>query len=129
MTDELSVTARTLQLIREEIEAPLRLEIERLKDIIKKQMKPTEISRRLAECNELADAYAVLVIDQQALRIENWQLKGALGYEVPADIPCGDFKCGLCEAKSIELDQVRKNSMDLLGQLIRCEEWIEERLK
>jgi chromosome condensin MukBEF ATPase and DNA-binding subunit MukB len=31
---------------------------ERLQSIIKKQMSPTEISRKLAECNELADAYA-----------------------------------------------------------------------
>lgn len=33
------------------------------------------------------------------LTLENWQLKGALGYEVPGDIPEGDFKCGLCDAR------------------------------
>ena len=33
----------------------------------------------------------------------NWRLGGALGYEVPGDIPPGDFKCGLCEAKSREV--------------------------
>jgi hypothetical protein len=34
----------------------------------------------------------------ERLTRENWQLKGALGYPVPGDIPGGDFKCGLCEA-------------------------------
>lgn len=33
------------------------------------------------------------------LRVENWQLKGALGYPVPSHIPEGDFKCGLCDAR------------------------------
>ena len=33
------------------------------------------------------------------LRLENWQLKGALGYPVPSDIPEGNFKCGLCDAR------------------------------
>lgn len=38
------------------------------------------------------------------LVIENWQLKGALGYMVPGHIPDnGKFKCGLCEAKTMEL--------------------------
>lgn len=36
----------------------------------------------------------------ERLRIENWQLKGALGYPVPGNIPTGDFKCGLCEARN-----------------------------
>lgn len=35
------------------------------------------------------------------LRLENWQLKGALGYPVPGDIPEGKFKCGLCEARAL----------------------------
>lgn len=36
----------------------------------------------------------------ERLRIENWQLKGALGYPVPADIPeSKEFKCGLCDAR------------------------------
>jgi hypothetical protein len=35
----------------------------------------------------------------ERLRIENWQLKGALGYPVPGNIPEGDFKCGLCDAR------------------------------
>ena len=33
------------------------------------------------------------------LSLENWQLKGALGYPVPSNIPEGDFKCGLCDAR------------------------------
>lgn len=35
----------------------------------------------------------------ERLTLENWQLKGALGYPVPGDIPEGDFKCGLCDAR------------------------------
>ena len=42
------------------------------------------------------------------LKIENWQLKGALGYEVPGQIPCGDFKCGLCEAKHNEIERLQR---------------------
>ena len=34
------------------------------------------------------------------VRTENWQLKGALGYKVPGHIREGDFKCGLCDAKT-----------------------------
>jgi hypothetical protein len=37
----------------------------------------------------------------ERLTLENWQLKGALGYPVPGHIPCGDFKCGLCEARAL----------------------------
>ena len=42
----------------------------------------------------------------ERLKIENWQLKGALGYEVPGNIPCGDFKCGLCEARAAEIERL-----------------------
>ena len=35
----------------------------------------------------------------ERLMLENWQLKGALGYPVPGDIPEGGFKCGLCDAR------------------------------
>jgi hypothetical protein len=38
----------------------------------------------------------------ERLTLENWQLKGALGYPVPGDIPQGPFKCGLCEARALE---------------------------
>lgn len=38
----------------------------------------------------------------ERLTLENWQLKGALGYPVPGDIPQGPFKCGLCEARAKE---------------------------
>src|SRR5262245_9883437 len=38
----------------------------------------------------------------ERLTIENWQLRGALGYPVPGDIPVGNFKCGLCDARRNE---------------------------
>lgn len=41
----------------------------------------------------------ITIEDLEAAVLENWQLRGALGYEVPADIPEGEFKCGLCEAR------------------------------
>jgi hypothetical protein len=40
----------------------------------------------------------------ERLRLENWQLKGALGYPVPSDIPEGPFKCGLCDARAKALE-------------------------
>lgn len=50
----------------------------------------------------------------ERLQVENWQLKGALGYEVPSDIPCGDFKCGLCEAKTNEIGPLRTANLEML---------------
>jgi hypothetical protein len=38
----------------------------------------------------------------ERLTLENWQLKGALGYPVPGNIPEGPFKCGLCEARALQ---------------------------
>lgn len=38
----------------------------------------------------------------ERLTLENWQLKGALGYPVPGSIPQGPFKCGLCDARAYE---------------------------
>lgn len=44
---------------------------------------------------------AMMAADEiDRLTLENWQLKGALGYAVPGDVPPGDFKCGLCEARN-----------------------------
>lgn len=58
------------------------------------------IERRLPEILSIY-ACAVSNAEIERLRLENWQLKGALGYPVPGDIPQGDFKCGLCEARSV----------------------------
>jgi hypothetical protein len=43
----------------------------------------------------------------ERLRIENWQLKGALGYPMPGDVPEGNFKCGLCDATAREVSELR----------------------
>ena len=45
---------------------------------------------------------AILRAEVERLLIENWQLKGALGYEVPGDIPEGSFRCGSCEARAVK---------------------------
>ncbi len=60
------------------------------------------------------------------LKIENWQLKGALGYEVPGQIPCGDFKCGLCEAKHNEIEQLRMQLADHGEALTHAERLVYE---
>ena len=50
------------------------------------------------------DPFGIKAKDAEIARLtlENWQLKGALGYPVPGDIPEGPFKCGLCEARHRE---------------------------
>lgn len=48
---------------------------------------------------DVGDRVAVLRVENERLLIENWQLRGALGYPVPADIRPGNFKCGFCEAR------------------------------
>jgi len=50
----------------------------------------------------------------EELKKENWQLKGALGYEVPGDVPCGDFHCGMCRAKEEELEETEQNYQQAL---------------
>jgi DNA repair ATPase RecN len=53
----------------------LEAEIARLQSIIRKQMSPTDISRQLAECNELADAYAEQNVTIKELRAEVERLR------------------------------------------------------
>jgi hypothetical protein len=55
----------------------------------------------------------------ERLRVENWQLKGALGYSVPGHImDNSDFKCGLCEAKTISLIEAEAEIERLRGLLL-----------
>jgi hypothetical protein len=61
----------------------------------------------MATHTKLVTEYDKLRAEIGRLTLENWQLKGALGYEVPGNIPCGYFKCGLCEAKTIEVIATR----------------------
>lgn len=44
-----------------------------------------------------------LVREVQRLRTENWQLKQACGYPIPADkeTPQNPFKCGICDARAM----------------------------
>lgn len=44
---------------------------------------------------------ALLEAEIERLWLENWQLKGALGYAVPGDIPEGSWRCGVCEARAV----------------------------
>jgi hypothetical protein len=40
-----------------------------------------------------------LILEIKRLEIENWQLRGALGYPVPGHItPNNKFRCGVCDA-------------------------------
>jgi hypothetical protein len=63
-----------------------------LTDIVMR-LRQVQLARHAFElCGEALD-------EIERLRLENWQLRAALGYEVPADIPEGNFQCGLCEAR------------------------------
>ena len=55
----------------------------------------------------------------ERLRAENWQLKQACGYSIPADKETikNPFKCGTCDAKSIELEELRADKAELLSLL------------
>jgi hypothetical protein len=48
---------------------------------------------------DLTTKVELLRLEVERLLLENWQLKGALGYPVPGDIPQGNFQCGLCNAR------------------------------
>jgi hypothetical protein len=65
----------------------------------------TEQPKLLARAADLATATA----EVERLRLENWQLKGALGYPVPGDIPQGNFKCGMCEPRAKDNARLRKD--------------------
>jgi hypothetical protein len=52
--------------------------------------------------NDLVIKVELLRLEVERLLLENWQLRGALGYPVPGAIPEGDFKCGLCDARRNE---------------------------
>lgn len=65
-----------------------------------------------------ADRYRAEI---ERLTLENWQLKGALGYPVPGSIPDnGPWKCGLCDAKTIDLgeaaDEIERLRIALVKQ-------------
>jgi len=62
----------------------------------------SDIVERLGENAAMQDwTTAALERKVERLTLENWQLKGALGYAVPGDVPDnGPFKCGLCDAKT-----------------------------
>lgn len=51
------------------------------------------------ELEHLDGQIQALLRENEQLTLENWQLKGALGYPVPGDIPEGTFKCGFCETR------------------------------
>jgi len=62
---------------------------------------PTELI--LEDC---ADAITRLTAEVERLKIENVQMKFALGYPMPADleryiIPSNPFRCGTCDARNI----------------------------
>jgi hypothetical protein len=44
----------------------------------------------------------LLLQEINRLTVENWQLRGALGYPVPSNIPeTTEFKCGFCESRGL----------------------------
>lgn len=49
-----------------------------------------------------AERVTVLLTEIERLLLENMQLKGALGYPVPGNIPEGPWRCGVCAARAQE---------------------------
>jgi hypothetical protein len=74
------------------------------------------------ECGDVADRYDVTGGDAVAgdeierLRTENWQLKQACGYPIPADkeTPQNPFKCGICDARA--LDEAARTREQIVGE-------------
>ena len=96
--------------LRRDARNPVRAEPQASKNLMEAADEIERLQRRLALAVLLSDERDVRALkaagekaEIERLEIENWQLKGALGYEVPGHIPCGDFKCGLCEAKTTSL--------------------------
>ena len=56
--------------------------------------------------SELEEARA----ENDRLTQENWQLKQACGYSIPADkeTPQNPFRCGTCDARTIENERLRE---------------------
>jgi hypothetical protein len=77
-----------------------------------------ELTKRLRLNGSARNIEAADELDR--LEMENWQLRQACGYPIPADKETinNPFKCGTCDAKSIEVKQLReqyKQAMDILG--------------
>lgn len=47
------------------------------------------------------------------MEIKYYQAMGALGYPVPSEIPEGNMRCGLCEAKVMEIVRLKEESKTL----------------
>lgn len=58
-----------------------------------------EIVRELRTSNDPTEMLWANEIER--LELENWQLKQACGYPIPADkeTPQNPFKCGICDAR------------------------------
>lgn len=53
------------------------------------------------EVHARGEATRALAADLCEAILTIWQLKGALGYPVPGDIPPGEFRCGICDACAV----------------------------
>lgn len=53
------------------------------------------------------DLFIELAEETVRLQTENWQLKQACGYPIPADKETinNPFKCGICDARSLSLQE------------------------
>lgn len=73
----------------------------------------TDIVERLREFAAYGDDARGRILAQLALteivrlQTENWQLKQACGYPIPADkeTPQNPFKCGICDARTLSSQQ------------------------
>lgn len=62
---------------------------------------------KIEAMNKIAAAITSHSDEIERLQMENWQLRQACGYPIPADkeTPQNPFKCGICDARAISGDR------------------------
>lgn len=74
-----------------------------MSDIVKELRQSAEENEYLLPANETM--YWAAADEIERLRVENIQMRFALGYSMPAELerhilPSNPFKCGMCEARA-----------------------------
>jgi len=62
--------------------------------------------------------------EAEKLRVENNELRGALGYEVPADTPVGRFQCGMCNAGDLLYSELKGQLRDANAEVERLKKQV-----
>lgn len=71
-----------------------------------------------AACEYKQKEIEKLQAENEEIKIQLWQALGAMGYPTPGHIPEGEYKCGLCESKALQI--IRKDAhQEALLEVIR----------